>query len=150
MDKEARAGDPGWKLVGERLKQVQAAGKRAIWCVAGAGNGGLAMAGHLGLMGFEVRLFNRTDAHLNAARWYKGVELEGAVEGFGPLRLATSSIREAVEGADVVMVVTPSTAHSSLASAMAPFLHDGQVVVLNPGRTGGALEFRAAIKGEKC
>jgi opine dehydrogenase len=44
------------------------------------------------------------------------------------------------------MVVTPSTAHRPLAALMAPHLHDGQVVVLNPGRTGGALEFRQVCR----
>jgi opine dehydrogenase len=29
---------------------------------------------------------------------------------------------------------------------MAPFLRDGQIVVLNPGRTGGALEFAETIR----
>ncbi|HWP69322.1 MAG TPA: NAD/NADP octopine/nopaline dehydrogenase family protein, partial [Rectinemataceae bacterium] len=68
---------------------------------------------------------------------------------FGPIHLATSSIQAAVDGADVVMIVTPSTAHFSLASAMAPFLHDGQIIVLNPGRTGGALEFCEVLRREK-
>ncbi|HAP54999.1 MAG TPA: NADP transhydrogenase subunit alpha, partial [Spirochaetaceae bacterium] len=68
-----------WNEVREILKQAKARGKQAVWCVAGAGNGGLAMAGHLGYMGFEVRLYNRTDEHLNAVRWYGGVDLEGAV-----------------------------------------------------------------------
>ena len=135
-----------WNDVREILKQVKAKGKKAVWCVAGAGNGGLAMAGHLGYMGFEVRLYNRTDEHLNAVRWYGGVDLEGAVEGFGPVRTATSSIRTALEGAEVIMIVTPSTAHLPLAELMAPFLRDGQIVVLNPGRTGGALEFREALR----
>lgn len=142
--------DSSWRSVTETLRAAKAKGKKAVWCVAGAGNGGLSMAGHLGLMGFEVRLYNRTDEHLNAVRWYGGVDLEGAVEGFGPVKLATSSIQAAVEGADVVMVVTPSTAHYSLAAAMAPFLHDGQVIVLNPGRTGGALEFRSVLKQEEA
>ena len=143
------ATDFSWQAVGDILKTVAAKGRKAVWCVAGAGNGGLSMAGHLGLMGFEVRLYNRTDEHLNAVRWYGGVDLEGAVEGFGPVRLATASIQAAVEGSDVIMIVTPSTAHFSLAVAMAPFLHDGQIVVLNPGRTGGALEFREVLKREE-
>ncbi len=29
---------------------------------------------------------------------------------------------------------------------MAPYLEDGQIIVLNPGRTGGALEVYATIK----
>jgi opine dehydrogenase len=135
-----------WTRIGELLRAAKAKGKAAVWCVAGAGNGGISMAGHLGLMGFEVRLYNRTDERLNAVRWYGGVELEGVVEGFGPVAMATSSIGEAVRGADVVMIVTPSTAHRPLAEAMAPHLADGQLVVLNPGRTGGALEFSAVAR----
>jgi len=57
---------------------------------------------------------------------------------------------QAIAGADVVMVVTPSTAHRSLARLMAPALADGQIVVLNPGRTGGALEFRKEIAEAGC
>ncbi len=140
------AGPSSWDEVRRILKRVKDKGKKAVWCVAGAGNGGLAMAGHLGYMGFEVRLYNRTDEHLNAVRWYGGVDLEGEVEGFGPVHTATSSIKTALDGADVVMIVTPSTAHLPLAKAMAPFLRDGQIVVLNPGRTGGALEFREALR----
>lgn len=136
--------------VREILRAACNKGKKAVWCVVGAGNGGLAMAGHLGLMGFDVHLYNRTDEHLAAVRWYKGVDIEGAIEGFGPVPMATSSVRVALEGADVVMIVTPSTAHYSLAAAMAPFLKNGQIVVLNPGRTGGALEFREVLRKERC
>jgi opine dehydrogenase len=127
------------------LRVAQAKGKACVYCVVGAGNGGLPMAGHLGLLGFPVRLYNRTDEKLAGVRWHGGIELEGAVEGFGPVALATSSIRDAIVGADVIMVVTPSTAHRWLAASMAPFLSDGQIIVLNPGRTGGALEFRKAL-----
>jgi opine dehydrogenase len=127
------------------LRRACSKGKAAVYCVVGAGNGGLSMAGHLGLMGFETRLYNRTDSKLAAVRWHGGVDLEGAVEGFGPVALATSDMAEALSGADVVMVTTPSTAHRDLGNLMAPHLADGQVVVLNPGRTGGALEFRKAL-----
>lgn len=139
-----------WSEIENKLRGKELLGKKAVWCVAGAGNGGLAMAGHLGLLGFRVHLYNRTDEHLNAVRWYGGVDIEGAVEGFGPIALATSSIQEALQGVDVVMIVTPSTAHYSFAAKMAPFLQDGQIIVLNPGRTGGALEFRQVLKSEKC
>ncbi|TXT49668.1 MAG: NAD/NADP octopine/nopaline dehydrogenase [Spirochaetes bacterium] len=139
-----------WAAVNTILAQARDKGKSAVWCVAGAGNGGMCMAGHLGFMGFETRLYNRTDEHLNAIRWYGGVDLEGEVDGFGPVKVATSSIKTAVEAADVIMIVTPSTAHYSLAAIMAPFLQDGQIVVLNPGRTGGALEFREVLRREGC
>ena len=74
-------------------------GKAAVYCVVGAGNGGLSMAGHLGIMGFETRLYNRTDSKLSAVRWHGGIEVEGAVQGFGPIALATSDIAEAIVGA---------------------------------------------------
>jgi len=139
-----------WSGIPEYLEQVASKGKDIVWCVAGAGHGGVSMAGHLGVMGFRVQMYNRTDEHLEAIRWYKGIDVEGAVEGFGPVRLASSNMGEAIEGADVVMIVTPSTAHYGMALAMAPFLKDGQIVVLNPGRTGGALEFRAVLQREGC
>jgi len=139
-----------WNGIVAHLEQVAAKNKDIAWCVVGAGNGGLAMAGHLGLMGFRVSMYNRTDEHLNAVRWYKGIEIEGVVKGFGRVLHASSHIEEAIVGADVIMIVTPSTAHYSLASLMAPFLRDGQIVVLNPGRTGGALEFKATIERHGC
>jgi opine dehydrogenase len=129
-----------------RLRQVRDRGTGASYCVVGAGHGGLAMAGHLGTLGHPVSLYNRTDEKLDGVRWHGGVKLGGAVSGFGPVKKATSDMREALAGADVVMVVTPSTAHRGLASMMAPWLTDGQLVVLNPGRTGGALELRRVFR----
>lgn len=122
--------------------------KELLWCVIGAGNGGLAMAAHLGIMGFRVRLYNRSPEHLDGVRWHGGIKLDGAVHGFGPVDVATSDMAEALDGAHVAMIVTPSTAHADLARTMAPHLRDGQVVVLNPGRTGGALEFRRVLREE--
>ena len=124
------------------LRGVREKGTEAVYCVVGAGNGGLAMAGHLGILGYPVRLYNRTPERLAGVRWHGGIKVDGAVSGFGPVRAATSDMGEAVRGADVVMVVTPATAHRGLAALMAPHLGDGQLVVLNPGRTGGALELR--------
>jgi opine dehydrogenase len=57
---------------------------------------------------------------------------------------------EALEQAEVIMVVLPSTAHAPIARAAVPHLHNGQVVILNPGRTGGALEFTEVLRGEGC
>jgi opine dehydrogenase len=143
-------GENDWSDIVEHLKCVAAKKKDITCCVVGAGNGGLAMAGHLGLMGFHVNMYNRTDEHLNAVRWYKGIDVEGEVNGFGPVLHASARLQEVITGADVVMIVTPSTAHYGLASLMAPFLKDGQIVVLNPGRTGGALEFKATIERQGC
>ncbi len=114
--------------------------------VLGAGHGGHAMAGHLALKGFPVRVFNRFEEELIHLRERGGVTLEGAVEGFGGLELVSADAAEVVPWADVIMVVVPAFAHRWMAEACAPHLRDGQVVVLNPGRTGGALEFRSVLR----
>lgn len=125
--------------------------KRPVFCVMGAGHGGLAMAGHLGLMGFEVRLFNRTRARIAALRIQGGVDVTGEdVDGFGRVVLATDNAGEALEGADVIMVVVPATGHEYMAEVCAPHLRAGQIVVLNPGRTFGALAFYQALKRREC
>jgi opine dehydrogenase len=123
----------------------QSGGKGLKFAVLGAGHGGLAMAGYLALSGFEVRLYNRTPERIEPIRRRGAIELiahdgDEMPRGVGTLTLATSNIEEALEGVDVIMVVVPATAHACLADEMAPHLRDGQIVVLNPGRTGGALE----------
>ena len=111
------------------------------FAVLGAGHGGLAMAGHLALMGFQVSLFNRSEERLEPIRQSGGITLNGVVEGFAPLSVVTSNMEEALAEADVIMVVVPANAHRWLAEKAAPYLRDGHIVVLHPGRTGGALEF---------
>jgi len=114
--------------------------------VLGAGNGGHAMAGHLALKGFPVRVYNKFEHEIVPMRERGGVILEGVVEGFGPLDLVTTDIAEAISDAEVIMVVVPANVHRFMAEVCAPYLRDSQVIVLNPGRTGGALEFSKVLR----
>ena len=120
--------------------------QRLRFAILGAGHGGMAMAGHLGLQGYQVRLFNRSEARLVPIKAAGGIELAGAVEGTGPIELVTTDIAAAAEGADILMVVVPANGHRYMATALAPHLRDGQVIILNPGRTGGAFEFRQVFR----
>lgn len=113
--------------------------------VLGAGHGGLAMAGHLALMGYEVNLFNRNEERIWGIMSTGGIEVKGEIEGFGKINLATTSMKEAIENVDLIMVVVPAYAHRWMAEQAAPFLKSGQVVILHPGRTYGALEFRMVL-----
>jgi opine dehydrogenase len=127
--------------------------KTTRFTVIGAGHGGKAMAAHLSLKGFQVNLFNRTPEHIAAIKVRGGIELEsyeGGPHGFGELNIVTSEIKEAIEDADVIMVVLPSSAHADVARISAPFLRDGQIIVLHPGRTCGALEFTKVIRDADC
>lgn len=124
---------------------------RPVFCVMGAGHGGLALAGHLGMMGFEVRLYNRSPLRLIAINARGGIEVTGdEVDGFGRVALATDNAQEAMRGADVIMVAVPATGHDSIAEMCAPFLQEGQIVVLNPGRTLGAIAFDRTLKRAGC
>ena len=123
------------------------------YAVIGAGHGGKAMAAHLALMGFEVNLYNRTPEHVEVIKKRGGIELEsveGCPHGFGKLSLVTSNIGEAIRKVQVIMVVLPSSAHGDIARAMAAHLKGGQIVVLHPGRTCGALEFVKVIRDNGC
>lgn len=121
--------------------------------VIGAGHGGKAMAAHLALMGFTVNLFNRTAEHVDIVKKRGGIELEsmeGGPHGFGELALVTSKIADAIKDVEVIMVVLPSSAHAEIAKTLAPHLKSGQIIVLHPGRTCGALEFTKVIRDNGC
>ncbi len=121
--------------------------------VIGAGHGGKAMAAHLALMGFPTILYNRTPDRIAAIRELGGIDLEGCdstSRGFGRLQKATSNMAEALEDANMIMVVVPSSAHADIARMSAPHLKDGQIIVLHPGRTCGAIEFAKVLKDNNC
>ena len=103
------------------------------------------MAGHLAIMGYEVNLFNRGEERLWGVKSSGGIEVIGEVTGIGKIKKATTSMKEAVSDADVIMVVVPALAHRWIAEEAAPHLRDGQIIVLHPGRTFGALEFKQVL-----
>lgn len=121
-------------------------GRQPRFCVLGAGHGGLAMAGHLGLMGYKVNIYNRSESRISPIQMMGGIELSGIIEGFGEISLATANMAEAVQDTDILMVVVPANGHRFMAEMVAPHLRDGQIIVLNPGRTGGALEFNSILR----
>lgn len=120
--------------------------QRPSFCVLGAGHGGLAMAGHLAMMGFKVNLWNRSKERIDHVVDRGGIDLEGEVDGFSSLNLATADIKEAINGIDIIMVVVPAYGHKDIAKKCVPHLEDGQIIVLNPGRTCGAIEFDKVLR----
>lgn len=128
--------------------------KNLNYLIIGAGHGGKAMAAHLALKGFKVTLYNRTPENIVSIKARKGLDLlssfEAGPHGFGELVEVTSDISIALAQSEIIMVVVPSSAHADIASMSVPHLHDGQIIVLNPGRTCGALEFLHVLKEKKC
>ena len=129
--------------------------RKPRFCVMGAGHGGTAMAAHLAPMGFDVTLYNRSPGRLEPIAERGGIELTAPdvnwiAPGEGELRRVTTDPGEALGESDLVMVVVPATAHRFLATQCAPHLRDDHVVILHPGRTGGAIEFRQVLRESGC
>ena len=127
--------------------------KKTRYTVIGAGHGGKAMAAHLAQMGFPTTLYNRTPDRIEAIKELQGIDLEGSEggpRGFCKLECVTSSIAESLAMAEMIMVVVPSSAHADVAKACASHLKDGQIVVLHPGRTCGAIEFAKVLRDQNC
>ncbi|PKO11933.1 MAG: NADP transhydrogenase subunit alpha [Chloroflexi bacterium HGW-Chloroflexi-10] len=121
--------------------------------VIGAGHGGKAMAAHLAFMGFQTTLYNRTPEHIAVIKELGGIHLESndqVIKGFGKLHCITSNMEEALEEADMIMVVVPSSAHADVARTCASYLKDGQILLLHPGRTCGAIEVAKVLRDKKC
>jgi opine dehydrogenase len=123
------------------------------YTVIGAGHGGKTMAAYLALSGKKVTLYNRTYEHVKMIAARGGIELEsneGGLRGFGKIFQVTSDMQTALAEAEVVMVVLPSSAHRDIARLASPFLKDGQILILNPGRTCGAIEFAYVLEANEC
>ncbi len=107
--------------------------------VCGAGHQGLAMAAHLALCGIDVSLWNRTEKNIHDIIETGAIHCSGIVNGVAHLSKASANIADVIS--DFVMVTTPSCAHKDIAKQLAPYVHQDMIVVLNPGRTFGAIEF---------
>jgi opine dehydrogenase len=120
--------------------------------ILGAGHGGLALAGYLARQGHRVALWNRSRERVAPVAGRGGIRLAlpDATGAFAPVALATSSIAATLSGARRVLVTVPASGHADVAHLCAPHLRDGQTVLLLPGRTGGALEFRRVLHQSGC
>lgn len=115
--------------------------------VLGAGAGGAASVCELVLAGHEVRFWARSPETVAPHVALGGVAYEGKLgEGVARPDLITADLQAATAGADVAVVVLPTFSHASIARALAAAGWPSvRPVVLNPGHTGGALEFVEAF-----
>src|SRR5690625_318281 len=116
--------------------------------IIGAGNGGMAAAADLSIRGHKVTLyelpeFKETLKSIQRERgiYLKTLESSGLTGGFASLKKITINIEEAIESAEVILIIVPSYAHKVIAQKIAPFLKENQSIVLAPGNMGGSIEF---------
>jgi len=114
--------------------------------ILGAGHGGCAAAADLTSRGHHVRVHARSEERLKPLVDRGGIDALGIVEGFFPLDNLTTDIKKAISGADVVMLVVPSTGHEYYARLLAPILSPNIPIFLNPGHTCGGLHFVHELK----
>ena len=128
--------------------------------VLGGGNGAFITAADLKLKGHEVTLCELSHLEKNIEGILKGKTIElqvvgnpGIQAGLAYLDRVTTDMKEALYGAEVVLMVLPAFAQKPFAEACVPYLKDGQIVVLTPGNFGGAIEFSNILhqrgRGEK-
>lgn len=119
--------------------------------IIGAGNGGTAMAAHIASLGGAVHLCDLFPQYLKGIQNAGSIELtdSGKTIKVTPA-MVTSDVKAAIQGVKLIMVVTPAFTHKMIAEACWDALEDGQIVVLNPGRTAGALEFLKTIRACGC
>ncbi|GAA1365331.1 NAD/NADP octopine/nopaline dehydrogenase family protein [Arthrobacter rhombi] len=108
--------------------------------IVGAGNVGQAIAGHMVLVGHEVRMFSRWQKDFDAIIANDGIDLTGEVEGHAATPLLTTDLEQAVVGADVVIVAAPAFAHAYLSEQLAPLLESEQLIIFQPSVLGSAVE----------
>ena len=114
--------------------------------ILGAGHGGQGLAAYLALNGHEVYLYNRSKARIKPIIQKGGIQVDGVVSGFAELTNCSTNIQEALSHAKLVFLVVPASAHRNLAVQSAKYLSPEHVVLLIPGRTGGALEFSKILE----
>ena len=81
-----------------------------------------------------------------------GVNIYGNTDypGFGKIEFATTDMEKAIEGCELILLILPENYHDSIAVKMAPYLKDGQIVVLNPASGLGAISFKKTLTDAGC
>ena len=74
------------------------------------------MAGHLALLGYPVKIYTRSKERIRNIKDRGAIELQGVVAGYGIFDVATNDVKEAVEDADIIMIVVPAMGHKFLRS----------------------------------
>jgi opine dehydrogenase len=114
--------------------------------VVGAGAGGMSAVVELALAGHELSLWNRSADTLAPILSARGIGYEGVLgSGRIPLDVITTDISKAMSAAEAAVVTLPTFSHIGVAQILAAAGWGSErPILLNPGHTGGALEFAQA------
>lgn len=115
--------------------------------IIGAGSTGHAVAGVMSMRGFQVTLCDneRFSKELDAVKELGFIQLRGRIRGIGKPAKVTTDPAEAVPGAQAIFVHVPADRHEEVARFIAPYLEDGQHILIIPGNLG-AFVFRKVFQ----
>ncbi len=114
--------------------------------IIGAGNGGRAFAVYLSRLGHDVTLLYRTSKYVKNIKNSKRILSFGYITGSYKIKNITNNYKEAVENADFILYVVPASIHLEITKKILPYLKNNQIIILNPGRTWGAIEVYNTIR----
>lgn len=115
--------------------------------IIGCGNAGLIHAAKLIESGQEVGLLKTSrginDEFFNIIQNEGGYNVKDETNGgnrfFVRPALITRDVKQAVEFGDVLMVMTTTLRHEQIAELIAPYVRDGQIIILVPGYMGSLI-----------
>ena len=116
--------------------------------IIGCGNSGLIHAAKLFEKGYEVALLKTSNTN---GRFFDIIQEEkcfkvkdDTIQGNGREfivrpSLITRDVKGAIEFGDIIMVTTTTLQHEFVAQLIAPYLRDGQIIILVPGYMGSLI-----------
>lgn len=114
--------------------------------VIGCGNAGLIHAAKLIEKGHEVALLKTSSTNsdfYNIIKSEGGYNVKDDTNGgnrfFVRPSIVTRNVEKAIGFGDIIMVMTTTLQHESIAKLIAPFVRDGQIIVLVPGYLGSLI-----------
>jgi len=132
--------------------------KKQCITVIGGGNGAFAAASDLTInKHFEIVLCELPEFEQNIAPIRKngGINLEtlessGLKGGFAKLYKITTDFREAISDSEIIFIIVPAFGQNKIAEKCAPYLKNGQIIILTPGSFGGSINFSIKLKQNGC
>ena len=116
------------------LRQIRQVG------IYGAGNAGIAEATRIKLQFPQIKviLYNRTTNEksrrkVESLKANKVFHISGVYEGMAKPDLITIEPEKIISGSDLIIVTTTANAHGFIAQQMAPYLSDGQLILIFAG-----------------
>jgi len=114
--------------------------------VLGGGPGSLGTAGDIAIRGGEVHFWGRNVWKLAGYFQFKQIKMAGAIEGTAQLAGASDDLSGTLKGARLIVICLPGFTHRDIAERCAPFLENGQIVLICGNSVLSSLLFAKTLK----